>query len=113
MPCSGLGVIFKKPDIKYKSTEAYKNLPSVQYDILKTSSRYVKKGGVLVYATCTLNCEENENIIEKFLLENDGFEPFDFEIGDIKSEKGGYTFFPHITKTDGFFVARIRRKDER
>ena len=113
VPCSGLGVIFKKPDIKYKSTEAYLNLPSVQYDILKTSSKYVKKGGILVYSTCTLNREENEKIIEKFLLENKDFEPFDFEIGQIKSEKGGYTFFPHVTKTDGFFVARIRKTDDK
>ena len=112
VPCSGLGVIFKKPDIKYKSTEAYKNLPSVQYDILKTSSRYLKRGGTLVYSTCTLNVEENEKIIEKFLLENSDFEPVDFEIGNIKSTKGGYTFFPHITSTDGFFVARMRRKDD-
>ena len=113
VPCSGLGVIFKKPDIKYKTTESYKNLPSVQYDILKTSSKYVKKGGVLVYSTCTLNKEENENVIEKFLLENEDFEVFDFEVGEIKSTKGGYTFFPHISKTDGFFVARIRRKNDK
>ena len=112
VPCSGLGVIFKKPDIKYKSTEAYLNLPAVQYDILTTSSKYLKKGGILVYSTCTLNKAENENIIEKFLLENNDFEALDFELGDIKSTKGGYTFFPHITKTDGFFVARIRKKDD-
>ena len=112
VPCSGLGVIFKKPDIKYKETEAYKNLPSIQYDILKTSSKYLKHGGTLVYSTCTLNIEENEKIIEKFLLENSDFEPVDFEIGNIKSTKGGYTFFPHITSTDGFFVARMRRKDD-
>jgi 16S rRNA (cytosine967-C5)-methyltransferase len=107
VPCSGLGVIFKKPDIKYKSTDAYKNLPSVQYDILNNCAKYVKKGGVLVYSTCTLNSMENEKNIEKFLSENKDFLPYDFEIGTIKSSKGGYTFLPHITSTDGFFVARL------
>ena len=112
MPCSGLGVIFKKPDIKYKSTDAYKNLPSVQYEILCASSKFLKRGGVLVYSTCTLNRAENEANIERFLLENKDFEPYDFELGDIKSKGGAYTFFPHITETDGFFVARLRKKDE-
>ena len=63
VPCSGLGVIFKKPDIKYKPIENINALPSVQYDILKNSAKYVKKGGVLVYSTCTLNSAENENNI--------------------------------------------------
>ena len=112
VPCSGLGVIFKKPDIKYKSTDTYKNLPDIQYEILNSSSKYLKKGGVLVYSTCTLNRAENEANIEKFLLENDDFESYDFELGDIKSSGGVYTFFPHITGTDGFFVSRVRKKDE-
>ncbi len=112
VPCSGLGVIFKKPDIKYKSTDTYKNLPDIQYEILSASSKYLKKGGILVYSTCTLNRAENENNIEKFLLENKDFEPYDFELGSIKSTNGEYTFFPHITETDGFFVARMRKKDE-
>lgn len=107
VPCSGLGVIFKKPDIKYKSTDAYKGLPSVQYDILQNCAKYVKKGGILVYSTCTLNSMENEKNVEKFLCENKDFSPYDFEIGTIKSSKGGYTFLPHITSTDGFFVARL------
>ena len=112
VPCSGLGVIYKKPDIKYKSTDAYKNLPSVQYEILCASSKHLKRGGLLVYSTCTLNRAENEANIERFLLENKDFEPFDFELGNIKSKCGGYTFFPHVTETDGFFVARLRKKDE-
>ena len=112
VPCSGLGVIFKKPDIKYKSTDAYKSLPDIQYEILSASSKYLKNGGVLVYSTCTLNRAENENNVEKFLLENKDFEPYDFELDNIKSKGGGYTFFPHITETDGFFVARFRKKDE-
>ncbi len=110
VPCSGLGIIFKKPDIKYKSIDNIKSLPSVQYDILTNCAKYVKKGGILVYSTCTLNAEENEKNIEKFLAENQSFEPYDFDFGEIKSSKGGYTFFPHITGTDGFFVARLKKK---
>lgn len=110
VPCSGLGIIFKKPDIKYKPIENINALPSVQYDILTNCAKYVKNGGILVYSTCTLNARENENNIEKFLSENDSFEPYDFKLGSIKSTKGGYTFFPHINATDGFFVARLRKK---
>lgn len=110
VPCSGLGIIFKKPDIKYKSIEDIKNLPKIQYEILNNCSKYVKIGGVLVYSTCTLNKQENENNIEKFLQENKGFEPLDFSVGDIKSKGGVFTFLPHRDKTDGFFVAKMVRK---
>ena len=109
VPCSGLGVIFKKPDIKYKSIESINGLPCVQYDILKNCSRYVKVGGYLVYSTCTINRAENEENVLKFLKENQEFEPQEFSVGDIKSQGGMYTFFPHITGTDGFFVAKLKR----
>lgn len=112
VPCSGLGVIFKKPDIKYKPIENINALPSVQYDILKNSAKYVKKGGVLVYSTCTLNSAENENNIKRFISENPSFMMEDFEIGNVKSKEGGYTFFPHIDSTDGFYVAKMRRKND-
>lgn len=112
VPCSGLGVIFKKPDIKYKPIENISALPSVQYDILTNCAKYVKKGGILVYSTCTLNSLENEKNVERFLRENPSFEAVDFEIGKIKSNKGGYTFLPHITATDGFYVAKMRRKND-
>ena len=109
-PCSGLGIIFKKPDIKYKSIENIKALPCVQYEILNNCKKYVRKGGILVYSTCTLNRKENEENVLKFLEENRDFEPYDFCFGEIKSDKGGYTFFPHKEGTDGFFVARMKRK---
>ena len=112
VPCSGLGIIFKKPDIKYKPIENINALPSVQYDILNNAKRYVKKGGVLVYSTCTLNSEENEKNIKKFISNNPSFELEDFEIGKVKSKEGGYTFFPHIDSTDGFYVAKMRRKND-
>ena len=109
VPCSGLGVIFKKPDIKYKDINAIKSLPSVQYDILANSAKYVRVGGVLVYSTCTVRREENEENVLRFLEQNQGFEPVDFCLGGISSQNGMYTFLPHVTGTDGFFVAKLRR----
>ena len=109
VPCSGLGIIFKKPDIKYKSIESIENLPSVQYDILKNCANYVKKGGTLVYSTCTINKKENQDNIEKFLKENTSFKLEPFSVGNKKIEGGVYTFLPHIDNTDGFFVAKMVR----
>lgn len=109
VPCSGLGVIFKKPDIKYKSVESIKSLPEIQYDILQNCSNYVKVGGVLVYSTCTICKAENEDNIVRFLSENQSFESVDFTLGDVSSKNGMYTFLPHINETDGFFVAKLRR----
>ena len=109
VPCSGLGVIFKKPDIKYKSIDSIKSLPPIQYEILENCSRYVKKGGYLVYSTCTLCKDENENNVSRFLSEHREFEAVDFELGSVRSQNGTYTFMPHITGTDGFFVAKLRR----
>ncbi len=109
VPCSGLGVIFKKPDIKYKSISSIKALPEIQYAILENCSRYVRVGGTLVYSTCTLCKAENEENILKFLDKNSSFEPVDFQLGKVSSNGGMYTFMPHITGTDGFFVAKLRR----
>ena len=109
VPCSGLGVIFNKPEIKYKNINDIKALPRIQYDILSNCAKYVRVGGELIYSTCTIVNEENEGNVEKFLKENDGFVPIDFEIGDVRSKNGAYTFLPHKTKTDGFFVAKLKR----
>lgn len=109
VPCSGLGVIGKKPDIKYKKADSVVNLPSVQRDILDNCSRYVRVGGELVYSTCTLNKAENEDVVSAFLKENGNFEPAEFSLGGISSLDGCYTFMPHKTESDGFFVAKLRR----
>jgi 16S rRNA (cytosine967-C5)-methyltransferase len=109
VPCSGLGVIFKKPDIKYKAIDSILALPKIQYDILSNVSKYVKVGGYLIYSTCTLCKDENENNVLKFLEENKDFEYVDFSVGNISSQNGMYTFFPHINGTDGFFIAKLRR----
>ena len=109
-PCSGLGVLGKKPDLRYKDSSAMTELPSLQYDILTASSKYLKVGGELVYSTCTLNPDENERVVEKFLSENIDFEATPFTVGALNAEGGMLTLLPHIHSTDGFFIAKIRRK---
>ena len=114
VPCSGLGVIAKKPEIRYKNEEDVRRLPDIQYKILKNCATYVKSGGVLVYSTCTLNPDENQNNVQKFLEEFPEFSPCDFEICSeagisLKSSGGMLTLFPHINKTDGFFIAKMVR----
>lgn len=110
-PCSGLGVIAKKPDLRYKEKEALERLPIIQYKILSAASNYVKPGGVLVYSTCTVNIRENEEVVTRFLKYNKEFEAVDFEEQNgISSENGMLTLYPDIHKTDGFFIAKLKKK---
>ena len=109
VPCSGLGVISKKPEIRYKKKEDIEKLPKVQYSILNNCSLHVKEGGVLVYSTCTLRREENQNIIEKFLSENSSFELTDFECCG-KQYSGMTELSPYSSTTDGFFIAKMTKK---
>jgi 16S rRNA (cytosine967-C5)-methyltransferase len=111
VPCSGLGIIRKKPDIRYKDPEPLKNLPTVQKSILNNCSAYVKSGGILIYATCTLLKRENEDIVFEFLSEHPEFVPESLELNVISGEKEMLTFWPHIHNTDGFFVAKLRKKE--
>ncbi|MBE6597973.1 MAG: 16S rRNA (cytosine(967)-C(5))-methyltransferase RsmB [Ruminococcaceae bacterium] len=109
-PCSGLGVIAKKPDIRYKSLDSVKRLPEIQYDVLCGAAEYVREGGVLVYSTCTLNTAENEEIVRKFLVCHKEFAPeSDEKYGLID---GMRTFFPHKDGCDGFFIAKMRRREK-
>lgn len=109
-PCSGLGVLGKKPDLRYKDISDTSELISLQLQTLTASSTYLKSGGCLVYSTCTLNPAENEQVIEKFISENPGFELVPFRIGGLLASGGMLTLLPHIHRTDGFFIAKIRRK---
>ena len=109
VPCSGLGVLSKKPDLRYKSESGIAELPELQYEILRKSSKYLKPGGRLMYSTCTLNKVENEDVVERFLNENKGFHRVDFKIGDFSSENGSFLFIPYIHNTDGFFVSLIEK----
>jgi 16S rRNA (cytosine967-C5)-methyltransferase len=110
VPCSGLGVLAKKPDIRHKDNESLQDLPELQYEILSASSNYLKEGGILVYSTCTLNPEENERVVERFLAEHSEFSLVDFSVGDISSVGGMLTLLPHVHGTDGFFIAKIRKE---
>ncbi len=113
VPCSNLGIIRKKPDIRFKKPEEIAKLPKLQLAILENLSRYVRPGGVLVYATCTILREENEENVFAFLKEHEDFalEPF-FERfpAPFSAPEGYLALLPHIHQTDGFFIARLRRK---
>lgn len=110
--CSGLGIIGKKPEIKYKKLDDTKALYPVQKQILETSSRYVKKGGRLVYSTCSINPNENRKICDAFLKANPDF----FSVKVLPHiertiDEGDYlTLMLHTNKCDGFFIALFERK---
>ena len=102
VPCSGLGVVRRKPEIKYKKNmNEFDSLPRKQFEILTVASKYVKKGGVLQYSTCTINKNENENIVREFLRKNKEF--------SIVEEK---QFLPHVDGTDGFYVCKMVRSED-
>lgn len=115
LPCSGLGVIGKKVDIKYKVTpELIHELAALQREILSVVWRYVKKGGVLIYSTCTIQEEENiENV--KWFTERYPFrlEPItqylDKKLRGKETDAGYIQLIPGLHKTDGFFIARLKR----
>lgn len=111
MPCSGYGVIRGKPEIRYKPLSEAQRLPEIQLDILRTACRYVKDGGLLVYSTCTVNIEENECVIEKFLAENSDFhgEEFPKDMGDFFQGKFMSAIFSKQFGGDGFFICRMRK----
>lgn len=108
--CAGYGVISKKPEIKYKPLKETERLPEIQSEILNNASKYLKVGGELVYSTCSLSKDENDNVIDKFLKDNKDFKgvPVLSEMGE---PFGNYkaTIFPYHFGGDGFFIAKIRR----
>ena len=110
VPCSGLGVIRKKPEIRYKDPEALKGLPAVQGAILANACRYVKPGGVLLYSTCTILPEENEGVAAAFLAGHPDFVPEDFALpGGLSSREGALTLWPQRHGTDGFYLCKMRK----
>ena len=111
VPCSGYGIIRKKPDIRYKAPKTMEELPALQLEILKNQARYVKPGGVLIYSTCTLVRAENEGVLEAFLAENSDFqlEPLPLPAVFPENESGMLLLVPGQYDTDGFFISRLRR----
>ena len=112
VPCSGLGIIRKKPDIRYKNLEELKDLPALQLAILENQAAYVKKGGVLLYSTCTVLKAENEDVVNGFLAKHDDYSVEPMELPEVfpKNETGMLTLIPGQYDTDGFFICRLRRK---
>lgn len=112
VPCSGLGIIRRKPEIRLKPLEQLKELPPLQLKILTNASRYVKKGGRLVYSTCALNPKENEGVCKKFLENNRDFKVITPDLFTVNTfiRDGFITLMPHINGTDGFFIAVFERK---
>ena len=111
VPCSGYGIIRKKPDIRLKDPDAMGELPKLQLAILNNQARYVKPGGVLLYSTCTVLKRENEDVVEAFLKENTEFTVEKLNLPDIFPENtnGMLTLVPGEYDTDGFFICRMRR----
>jgi 16S rRNA (cytosine967-C5)-methyltransferase len=112
VPCSGYGVLRRKPEIRYKSPAEAENLPDIQYAILEASARAVKPGGVLVYSTCTLLKRENEAVVEKFLAAHPEFTPEKpwqniAALAPIAQEMT--TLLPATLGSDGFFIAKMRQ----
>ena len=111
VPCSGYGIIRKKPDIRLKDPDTMRELPQLQLAILKNQARYVKPGGVLLYSTCTVLKRENEDIVEAFLKENTEFTIEKLNLPNVFPENtnGMLTLVPGEYDTDGFFICRMRR----
>lgn len=115
VPCSGLGVLRRKPEIRYKSDIGIGSLPEIQYKILVNSSEYLKSGGVLVYSTCTLNRAENGNVADKFLSEHNDFKPYPIIPPNgikrtIDEPDNQLTLFPQTNNTDGFFISAFLKR---
>lgn len=110
-PCSGLGIIRKKPDIRYKKADDLFTLPVVQQAILDNACRYVKPGGVLVYSTCTILPEENQQITDAFLAQHPDFSREDLSLpAQAGQTDGQVTLWPHRHDTDGFYICRMRQQ---
>ena len=105
-----MGVIRKKPDIRYKDGDSIKVLPPLQYAILCAAGEYLRPGGRLVYSTCTLLREENEQVTARFLAEHPGFALEPFALPGIGETPGEITLWPHIHGTDGFYMAKITKQ---
>ena len=112
VPCSGYGIIRKKPDIRYKDPDTMLDLPALQLAILSNQANYVKPGGMLLYSTCTVLTRENEAVVYAFLDANKDFylEPLPLPAGLPENKTGMLTLIPGEYDTDGFFISRLRRK---
>ena len=110
-PCSGLGILRKKPDIRRKKADDLFTLPMVQNAILENAARYVRPGGTLLYSTCTILPEENEELADAFLGTHPEFSRERFLLPEpIGQVEGQITLWPHLHDTDGFYICRMTRR---
>lgn len=113
-PCSGLGLMRRKPDIKYnKKPSDFEQLPKIQLAILESVAPTLKAGGLLVYSTCTIIPEENQQVVEKFLAEHSDFEQLPFSASPALNQSitdQMLTLYPQDFQTDGFFISCLRKK---
>lgn len=110
VPCTGLGTIRRNPEIKYnRSITDLKNMAKLQLEILNTSKNYIKKGGYILYSTCTIGSIENDKVIEKFLEENENFELVDLREEGFDTEEKVIKMYPNTDESDGFYIAKMVR----
>lgn len=110
-PCSGLGILRKKPDIRRKRADDLFTLPVIQNAILENAARYVRPGGTLLYSTCTILPEENEEVTDAFLGTHPEFSRERFTLpGPIGTVEGQTALWPHLHDTDGFYICRMTRR---
>jgi 16S rRNA (cytosine967-C5)-methyltransferase len=108
VPCSGFGVLAKKPDIRYKDVKSAAGLPKIQREILERAATCVENGGILVYSTCTVLPAENEELVNAFLADHGEFSLVPFSVGELHTS-GMITLTPHTHGTDGFFLAKLQK----
>lgn len=109
VPCSGLGVMAKKPDLRYKSEEDILELPALGLEILTKSASYLKVSGTMIFSTCTIRPEENEEVLSRFLSAHSEFSLVPFKVGERVCADGTLRLCPHTDGTDGFFIAKLKK----
>ncbi len=110
VPCSGLGILRQKPEVKWKDPDSLGDLPAIQLKILENGARYVRPGGRLVYSTCALSCAENEDVCDAFLRKHPELRP----VPALPQLSGQpfLTLFPHTHDCDGFFIAAFEKETD-
>ena len=111
VPCSGIGIIRKKPDVRYKRMDDLFALPVIQAAILENAARYVRPGGLLIYSTCTVLPEENQQITDTFLLDHTDFVKKAFSLpSPVEEVAGELALWPQVHDTDGFYICCMQRQ---